>query len=126
MIAAKLADRERTDTLKRGASRSSKTSDGKISEPEAAKMMKVGRTGVQAAKKVLREAPEKATAIATGKLTVGKAVRELKPKKPKKETPFEDKVWLKWSAWLKKWPPSQLPQVKRLVHEWSGEGRLAA
>jgi hypothetical protein len=50
---------------------------------KAAKVVGVHRARVAEASKVLREAPEKVPAIKAGKLTVGKAVKQIEARKPK-------------------------------------------
>ena len=123
LIAGELAN------MKHGGDRKSdqsvKSRIDRLSQSEAAKTFKVGVSGVQAAQKVLREAPEIAEEIAAGKMTVNKAVRNLKRSKPrsKKERPFKDRIWDKWQNWLQRFPPSEVREIKKLVHQWTAKER---
>ena len=62
-----------------------------ISQADAAKLMKVSRSSIQKAAKVARESPEKFAAVKAGKLSLNKALSELKPL-PKMETPAQKKL----------------------------------
>jgi hypothetical protein len=61
---------------------------------------------VMAGKSKLRSAAKKA----------GKSAR-----KPKKETPFEDQVYKKWTAWINRFAPPQRRRVMDLVKGWIGK-----
>lgn len=41
-------------------------------------------------------------------------------RKPRKEVPFEDQVYKKWTAWINRFPPPQRREVMKLVKGWIG------
>ncbi len=109
MIAAKLAN------MRQGARTDLEPSANlpEVSQPQAAKLFKVGERSVRAAKKVMREgSAAQVEAITSGAKSVSKAVGELKhtrkTKLPKKEKSLEDRVWHKYTLFLK-------------MKEWQGE-----
>lgn len=46
-----------------------------------------------------------------------------KPRKPKKEVPFEDAVYKKWQAWINRFSPPERRKVMALVKGWIGDGK---
>ena len=77
MVAAKLANIEREDTLKQG-SRSANLPIGKISQTQAAKLLNVSDRSIRDAKSILKDAPEKVKAIEYGERTVHQVKRDIR------------------------------------------------
>jgi hypothetical protein len=76
-----------------------------VSQPQAAKLLKVSPRSVRAAKKVLREAPAKFEAVKSGKTTVSKAADELKPRtKPLVDKLAPEYVNKRFGMFLRHWP----------------------
>ena len=75
MIAARLANIKREDTLNRGP-RSANLPNG-VSQPEAAKLMGVSSRLVRSAKTIERDAPSLITQIEAGKMTIHEAEKKI-------------------------------------------------
>jgi len=90
-----------------------------------AQLAKVARVGVHTAKQseklrkagVLDDVIQKKTPRKDALKKAG--TKRRKPLKPKKEPPFEDVVYKKWTAWLNKFE-SRKRRVMELVHGWIG------
>jgi N6-adenosine-specific RNA methylase IME4/ParB-like chromosome segregation protein Spo0J len=76
-VAAKLANMERTDTLKQG-SRSPNLEDGKVSIPNAAEMLNVGKSTVATYKAVAAAMPELVEKMDSGEMTAHEAGKKVK------------------------------------------------
>lgn len=55
-----------------------------VTQKEAATLLNVGKSSVEKAQRIMREAPEKIKDIETGKKTVNKAMQEIKAEQPPK------------------------------------------
>jgi type IV secretory pathway VirB10-like protein len=94
---------------------------------EEARKKNVSPRSVETARSILKEDdPVKIDAIISGKVSLHDAERETKakarkhkPRKPKKELTFRERVWRKWNPWLQRWSPSERREVKAFVHEWT-------
>jgi len=77
-----------------------------VSEKEAAKLLNVSRSSVQAAKRAKRKAEPAEAASA-------------KPRKgkPKKERSFEDATYKRWTTFIYGWPPKERKGVMQLIQE---------
>lgn len=54
--------------------------------------------------------------VAKGKTSLRKASKTAPSKRrPRKEKPFDEVVWEKWQAFLKRFPPSRVAEVEKLV-----------
>jgi hypothetical protein len=89
----------------------------KVSESEAATMLKVSPRTVATAKKVLRKAPaELVEAVKSGQTTVSRAASELKPRKPKQVDRLKPEYMHKrFGMFLKHWPSHE---QQRKVRAW--------
>jgi hypothetical protein len=88
-------------------------------EEEEAETMNVSVRSVRRARKVLKQAPERVSAIMTGKETVGKVTNELPPKKRKQSRKnvsqfrsIRNEAWLWFQRLLNnKYPESEQPEA---------------
>ena len=76
MVAARMATMEHGE-IGGGHDRQSGKSAGLVSQSEAAKLLNVGERTVRDAKAILRDAPEKAAAVESGKKTICQTRREI-------------------------------------------------
>jgi len=85
----------------------------------------IGKSKIEQAEKIRRSGKEELVEDVISKKTkLHKAAKAAgsrrKPAKAKKEVPFEDVVYKKWTAWLNKFEHEQRREVMKLVKGWIG------